>query len=248
MNIELNVVLVRSIYSLNVGYTARAMTNMGANRLILIDPKCEMDIDARNGAAGAQDKLLKSTVHANWQEFLQKENEGVLWAFCGKQNKSMSPHGYSRQVELVLKSPSPINHRRHFLIFGPENHGLNQDDLQHVHQVTTLPTHSEFNSLNLSHAVLLALHIFMDSVQKIEAPNLAKNRVDQENESDAGHLQFPDQAIRDWLTAIGFQIDERNRNAFTTLKRLMLSHLPSAKELKLFEAIVQQTIRKLKSK
>ena len=51
---KIDVVLVRTEYASNVGATARAMANMGADRLILIDPQCDVDLKAREAAAGAQ--------------------------------------------------------------------------------------------------------------------------------------------------------------------------------------------------
>ena len=49
--IDLRLVLTRSIYERNVGATARAMSNMGFNKLILVDPKCEFTIEANKAAA-----------------------------------------------------------------------------------------------------------------------------------------------------------------------------------------------------
>src|ERR1700733_4961969 len=84
---DLNVVLVRPLFSRNVGSGSRVMANMGAQRLILVDPKCEYDLEARQGAAGAQTHLLESVRHTSMNEFLQSEPDGVRIAFCANKRK-----------------------------------------------------------------------------------------------------------------------------------------------------------------
>ena len=44
---NLRIVLVRPKYARNVGMVARAMSNYGLKELILIEPRCEIDQEAR---------------------------------------------------------------------------------------------------------------------------------------------------------------------------------------------------------
>ena len=62
---KLRVVLVRPKYSRNVGMVARAMANYGLKHLILIEPQCEINMDAHEGAAGGQGPLQKLWRHVN---------------------------------------------------------------------------------------------------------------------------------------------------------------------------------------
>ena len=52
------VVLHRPIYGRNVGMCARAMANMGLERLIVVGARGEIGVDAKQGAAHAQDVLV----------------------------------------------------------------------------------------------------------------------------------------------------------------------------------------------
>ena len=52
------------------------------------------------------------------------------------------------------------------LVFGPEDHGLNNDDLQRCQLLVTIPTHPGYSSLNVAQAVMICLYeIFLASLE-----------------------------------------------------------------------------------
>jgi tRNA/rRNA methyltransferase len=84
---EVHVVLVKSIYPSNIGATARAMTNMGAQNLILISPQCEVDYSAQQAAASGQDPLQNRKVYATWDDFFNTEPEGIRLALTARDGR-----------------------------------------------------------------------------------------------------------------------------------------------------------------
>jgi TrmH family RNA methyltransferase len=52
------------------------------------------------------------------------------------------------------------------LVFGNEKHGLSNDELSECHVVVTLPTHPDYPSLSLSHAVAIALFGIFSQTQE----------------------------------------------------------------------------------
>jgi len=56
----IHVVLVEPEVSGNIGAVARAMKNFGFSNLILVNPKCRVDEEARNRAKHAQEVLKKA--------------------------------------------------------------------------------------------------------------------------------------------------------------------------------------------
>jgi tRNA/rRNA methyltransferase len=254
----LNVVLVGTLYSRNLGSCSRVMANMGGGRLITIDAKCEYNLEARQGAAGAQTHLVTRTTYDNWQDFFAEEKDGIRIAFSALEKPDTDEKGLEQRAREVIKHlntntngkiETPI-----YLIFGAEDNGLSQVDVEYANFICQLPTHGNYPSLNLSHAVLLALYIFHNEAQTILK---AKTDIPQiENKKDAAALeistieerfQFPEQALKEWLTILGFDIENRKRDVYKTLKRILLSNLTTARELLVFEAIVFQTVRKLKN-
>src|SRR5690349_16463745 len=86
-NSNICVVLVGTLYPTNVGAAARAIANMGADRLILVQPQCEINSKARQGAAGAQKSLEDITIYKDWDEFYSREGDGIRIALTRRDGK-----------------------------------------------------------------------------------------------------------------------------------------------------------------
>lgn len=242
---KIDVVLVRPKYGFNVGSVSRVMANLAAHRLILIDPLCELDHEARKGAAGAQKRLFEATRYSSWNDFFKNEEEGVRLAFCGKTTKQMEHKNFYNSTDEIAEKIKSSSYQTIQLIFGTEDDGLSESDLEYANLILTLPTADEFRSLNLSHAVLLAIHILqMRVVNKLERTGSSSVAT----EAGGARFEFPDQVLREWLETLGFDIESRDTSAYTVLKRVLLGRMASSKELRVLSAIVQQTVRKLKGK
>lgn len=254
--IDIDLVLVRTIYPSNIGSVARVMGNMGARRLILIDPQCEINSKARESAAGAQKYLASRSTYSHWDEFYQNEMSGVrigLTRRTGKLRTDISLNNVLSKLNLNLPNSYPL---RIYLVFGPEDNGLSADDLALLNFSASLPIFGEFPSMNLSHAVLLACYLVKDWAQAmtinqpnsdiVENPKMRPQDV-LIGKSKANGLYFPDESIRTWLEAIGFSLEKRRASAYTTIRRLLLQNQPSETELHVLEAVLQQNIRKLRN-
>lgn len=236
---RLNAVLVRSEYASNVGAAARALANMGGDRLILIDPKCSLSEErAKQMAAGAQEVLAKAVVYPSWQDFYAREGEGVRIALTRRAGRARKVYPLAEKIAEIKTEP-PANL---YMIFGPEADGLSDDDLAFVNFYCHLPVYGEFASLNLAQAVLLALFQVRQHIE----PAVRPKQVTGEEDEAVQPLYFPDQLIRDWLTSMGFDIQARKSSAYLTLRRLFMMNQPTKHEYQVLEAILQQNVRKLK--
>lgn len=244
---EINIVLVRTIYDSNIGAAARSMTNMGADRLILIDPKCEITLKAHQSAASGQVPLENRITYSSWDEFHQKEGQGVRIAFTARDGKGRQVREF-KDVLHYLKKEDPQFQKTSssmipiYLIFGPEDWGLSAEDLALVHFACCIPTWGDNSSLNLAQAVLLSLFIFRDQ--------WGGNRTILEGQTSPRRAStqniFPDSALQTWLREMGFEIDNRPISAYSVLKRMLLQNVPNTKELKILDIILNQSIRKLR--
>jgi TrmH family RNA methyltransferase len=241
--LKLSIVLVRPIYPRNIGMCARALANMGGGDVICIAPQCDLDNQMKEGAAGAQVQLAKLKVYECLGAFFEAEPDGLRLAMSARDLRSAPAKYFDDQVKEISMRPT-LEFDQVYLIFGPEDHGLAIADLDLVHHTCRLPTFGEFTSLNLSHAVLLATYIFSSHF---------KTRV-AHNAEPASEIQqrrpalFPAQSIHTWLEALGFNLDHKYVSAEKTLNRILLENEPTYEELKVLESILQQTIRKLKTK
>lgn len=236
---HLRVVLVRPKYSRNVGMVARAMSHYGVKNLILIEPRCEIDQEAREGAAHAQEQLQKAIIYPHWQRFYDWEHEGIRIAFSARDGQNRETFNFSTALRSDSDLHLELKNKMTYLIFGPEDHGLADADLDFVHRVFHMKMPGENQSMNLSHAVMTSLTLLHETIYRESAA------IDIEKES----FFFPDQTIRKWLETLNVDINQHQKvNAYTVLKRLMLKGFPTTKELHMLETVLQQTIRKLKDK
>jgi TrmH family RNA methyltransferase len=237
---KIHAVLVRSEYSSNVGSAARALANMGGDRLILIDPKCELDERARQMAAGAQFKLQEAISYPSWQEFYAREPDGVRIALTrrGGRNRKVDPLPEKLSSLAAEQLPKHL-----YLIFGPEADGLDHEDLVLVNYACHLPIYGEFGSMNLAQAVMLTTYIARSQFPPSEMPL----QVSGETDEPVLPFYFPDELIKEWLVAMGFDVNARKASAFLTLRRLFLVNRPTRHEVQVLEAVLQQNIRKLRS-
>lgn len=252
---RLNVVLHRPIYPRNIGMCARAMANMGTTRLVIVGLQCELNAEARQGAAHAQTVLREATLYRDLTAFLASEGEGFRIALSGREGglkkqpdsleDIMAKAVMDPEHPMIRNTTAPI-----YLMFGAENDGMTNEEMELCHHICHLPTFGEITSLNLSHAVLLALYIVHRSLRDataIEPPVSVPTMLAPVSTSAKSPLYHPQETIHCWLKALGFDLSAPRVNIEKTLNRILLSRAPTADELRILDAVLRQTVRKLES-
>lgn len=247
---QIVVVLHKPIYPRNVGMCARAMGNMRGTRLVLVQPQCELNEEAKQGAVHAQDILRNARIYKDLREFQANEGEGLRIALSGRKGNLMLPDSLENVVDRIVLDPdhpirdfsSPI-----YLMFGAEDDGMTNEEMELCHYVCRLPTFGDITSLNLSHAVLLTLYIVQRALRDGLKLDETSSRTPTE-QVKAEPLYYPQETIKRWLEALGFDLSSKRVNIEKTLNRILLSHAPTAEELKIIDGVLQQTVRKLQSK
>lgn len=250
----IRVVLCRSIYPRNVGMCARAMANMGVDQLILISPRCAIsDENAKQGAAHAQSVLQNARVYQSLSEFCDHEGEGLRIGLSAKDGRLQQTSGLEQRLSQYLADPEhPFRDPSTptWLFFGPEDDGLASDEIELCHHICRLPTHGEITSLNLSHAVLLALHVVVSArlelTPMLKAP--IENTAEKPRQFASGPIYYPKETIHRWLEKLGFDLSSPKINIEKTLNRIFLSNTPSPDELRILDTVLQQTLRRIKTK
>lgn len=245
---DVRVVLVRPIYERNVGAASRAMANMGFTKLILIAPKCELTFEAQQAAATGQEALQNVKIYPSWDDFFKTEPRGIMLTTTARDGRGRQVQELGKTLEL-LKASDPQFQKKStdvltiHLVFGPEDAGLNAKDIANSNYSCTIPTFGSNTSLNLAQAVLLALFIIRSELggERAKLDGQQKPKAQQKKPP-----VFPDQSMRTWLEEMGFNLDNKKINVFTTLKRMMLQNIPSTKEFRVLEIVLQQSTRKLR--
>lgn len=259
---EIHVVLVRTLYPLNIGSVSRAMSNMGAHQLHLIQPQCAINLSAQQMAANGQEGLTLRKEYSSWEQFLELNPSGIRIALSARDGRARSLYDLKDCLQFVKKLPEVTrsNLNKIYLFFGPEDCGLSGAEIDLAHYTCSLPTFGNNWSLNLAQAVLLTLYILRDSWggQRTTLDSLTNTNIKSSkstlapahpipsSEVKTTKSKSPDEILYEWIETLGFDLSKRRVNAFTVMKRILLHNIPTSKELRIFEVVLQQTIRKLK--
>ncbi|HID73585.1 MAG TPA: RNA methyltransferase [Thermoplasmata archaeon] len=147
------VVLVRPQHPANVGSVARVMANFGVTDLHIVGD-LPLDDTAYRLAMHGRHVLDR----ARWHEAVADVSVNIRVATTGR--FSTNP---KRERRLAL-SPEEVASRlsEHAgtvaLIFGPEDHGLSNEEIRDCDLVSSIPADPAYPILNLSHAVAIYLY------------------------------------------------------------------------------------------
>jgi tRNA/rRNA methyltransferase len=151
---QLAVVLVSPKTAGNIGAAARAMLNMGASDLRLVAPRTDhLAGDALAMAVHASEVLRRARLYPTLREALADRDLSVGTTARHRADLP-DPQHPARLRGLVRAAHAPA------LVFGPEESGLSNEDLQLCQAAVRIPTAS-YASLNLAQAVLLVTYEFL---------------------------------------------------------------------------------------
>lgn len=146
---RIRVVLCRTSHPGNIGAAARAMKTMGLSKLYLVEPKKFPDQEADIRATGAVDVLENATVTSSLKDALVGASYVV--ALSARQRDLGPVIGAPR--ETVARLLMEAGQGDVALVFGNETVGLSNEEILHCHAAVSIPTNTEFSSLNLGSAV-----------------------------------------------------------------------------------------------
>lgn len=150
---ELCIVLVEPHHPGNIGAVARAMANMGAHELRLVNP-CPLDEQSRAMAWGALHLLDAARFYTSFEEAVADCQTVV--GFSARDGR------FRLQPRFVAAAAEELRERtgRLALVFGREDAGLRFDEIERCHMLVRIPTPGTHSSLNLAQSVLLGLYEF----------------------------------------------------------------------------------------
>jgi tRNA (cytidine32/uridine32-2'-O)-methyltransferase len=165
-NPDIRIVLVEPSHPGNIGAVARAMKNMGLERLVLVGPRLFPHAEATARASGADDVLANARVAATLAEGLA--GCGLVVATTSRARDQYFQVADVREAaqRLLLESRrGPVA-----VLFGSERAGLTNEQLEAAHLLIRIPASESYPSLNLAMAVqIVAYELFRARGVHIEA-------------------------------------------------------------------------------
>jgi tRNA (cytidine32/uridine32-2'-O)-methyltransferase len=155
---NIRIVLVNTSHPGNIGASARATKTMGLAQLYLVQPKDYPSAEATARASGADDLLARAVVC----EDLDQALAGCRWVVgaSARLRKITVPPRLPRDCARQARAESGQGEVA--LLFGREQSGLSNEELDRCHALVHIPTNPEYGSLNLAMAVqVLAYEVRM---------------------------------------------------------------------------------------
>ncbi|MEQ5803626.1 tRNA (cytosine(32)/uridine(32)-2'-O)-methyltransferase TrmJ [Halomonas sp. H10-9-1] len=234
---RIRIVLIGTSHPGNIGATARAMHNMALSDLTLVAPRCEpINADSVSRASGA-DHLVHGARVVDTLEAAVADCTLVVGASARSRTlpwPMLSPRELGERLPQELAAPDA----RVALVFGREDSGLTNAELQRCHAHVHIPTNPDFSSLNLAAAVQVLAYecrqawLAGEPADPVEADQALATHAELEHYF--AHLERT-------LVAIGFHDPATPRQLMARLRRFTLRARPERMELNILRGILTET-------
>ena len=151
----INIVLVETSHPGNIGSVARAMKTMGLSKLSLVNPKDFPSGDANALSGNARDVLDSATIYSSLEEAIKQStfvyatsarNRSINWP-------TVNPEKAADQITEQVAGDKEIS-----IIFGREDRGLTNEELQLANFHLEIPANPEYSVLNIAMSVQIVTY------------------------------------------------------------------------------------------
>ena len=147
LNEFVQIVLVETSHPGNIGSVARAMKNMGLSRLILINPKKFPHDEATALAGNAGDVLEKAKIFGSIKEAVK--NSKIIFATSARERTIEWPVASAKDAAQEINQLAAEG-LEVSILFGREDRGLTNEELQLSNKHLIIPAHPEYPVLNIA--------------------------------------------------------------------------------------------------
>ena len=149
---EITFILVEPAREENVGAAARAMKTMGFSKMSLVNPCDHLSPRARALAHASEDILENALVFSSFHQAIAEFD--LIIASSAKKRNLNKDFLFIPELPELLKSKEQIAQKA-AIVFGREESGLKNGELEACHLITSIPMRRKYPSLNLSQAIMV---------------------------------------------------------------------------------------------
>jgi tRNA/rRNA methyltransferase/tRNA (cytidine32/uridine32-2'-O)-methyltransferase len=233
---HIKIVLVETTHPGNIGAVARAMKNMAVTNLCLVSPKTFPCAEATARAAGSDDILARTQICDSLQEAIA-DCQLVIGTSARCRTISwpeLSPRECAEKV--VIHEPK----QKVAILFGRENSGLNNQEMDLCHFLLRIPCNQNYSSLNIAAAVqVICYELFVAS--GIEQPPQVGDKGECPLASAAQMESFYEH-LHQALCDIGFITNpDKTKSIMRRLRRIYNRIQLDTKELDILRGILRMS-------
>jgi tRNA/rRNA methyltransferase len=234
------IVLVRPHYAGNLGSTARVMRNLGLTDLVLVAPYCSTDdLEARRLATHGLGVLDAARVVADIGEAIGDcvfaLATSALTAGVIRRGMIGTPDTMAPEL-LAAAERGPVA-----IVFGPEPHGLSNEEIGRCHGMIHIPVDADYPALNLAQAVTICCY----ELRKTWSARVNAGR----GEPEPGPVLAPHadlermfEHLRESFQAVGFLFGDRQESLMHAMRQLIGRALPTPQEVRMLHGLARQLL------
>lgn len=229
---SISVVLVQPKNPGNIGAIARAMLNCGVKDLRLVLPQCDpLSDEAICRAREAKWVIEQAQIHMSVDRAVADRSRAWGTSRRARNLEVISVRQAAEKWQSDGKSTA--------YVFGPEDRGLSNDELEPCDGLISIPTSEAFPSLNLSHAVMITLYeAYAAHLASSKAPSTPKEiATSGQREGFYGHLE-------EALTKIGFLEHHNPVHIMRDLRNLFSRADLTEREVTILRGICRQILNR----
>ena len=160
----------------NIGAVARCLANFNGEELVLVNPRCDITSRsysrARKGERFLDDVRVEQSLQALSEYEALLATTGILG---GPGNLRRTPVPSDRIEDAIPSGDSTVG-----LVFGREDLGLNNEEIEQCDHVVHIQASSRYPVLNLSHAAAVVLYEAYLAVKDLDEDSRHPSREEKE--------------------------------------------------------------------
>ena len=227
------IILVNTQLPENIGATARAMSNFGLGKLYLVKPREAFPNKRAYDLAGHAAFILDNAkLFATTQEAISGFER--VYAATARNREMVKP------VYTPLQAAGHIEQEKRTtaILFGPERTGLTNEDTNIADGIITIPTSSEFSSLNIAQSVVVIAYQWLQVAITSDAHSANKLNNKSELATKGELLNFFDHLERR-LDAVNFwKVPEKKEKMWTNLQNIFARNSLTEQEIRSLHGVI----------
>ena len=229
------VILVEPSGPLNLGSVARLCKNFGVNELRLVNPQCsKFDPEAKKMAVHGKEILENSKTFNSLIDAIADCKRVI--ASAGRIEKNSFSCIEPNTAFEELRKKDGLDSLG--LVFGREDRGLSNKELELAHCVLSIPTEPSYPSLNLSHAVSIVLNDLKKTFKNKSLENYATTPKESlASPKDLNNYILDAEAL---LLEIGFLHTHTAKARMSKIRKLLTRAEIRSQEIALLRGMVHQ--------
>lgn len=225
--------MVETSHPGNIGAVARAMKNMCMSELYLVAPKIFPSADATSRASGADDLLASAKCCDSLQEAIA-DCQIVIGASARSRTIAVpeeSPRICAERLAVEAQD------KKVAILFGRENSGLKNHELDLCQTLLTIPSNAEYSSLNIAAAVqVVCYELLVASGQDAVKPEVRDVAL-----ASSAQMESFYEHLYQALDEIGFINPEKSTSIMRRLRLVYHRAALDTKELDILRGILKKS-------